>query len=186
MDEQLQSEYDFLNFSKDHYIKTNLTRDENIEFSDKIIKINKYGFKQERNIIITDKALYNLKKTALKRRIDLKAIKGITLSKNTDEFVIHCSGDDYDYQYISPKKKTIIEILAKYYYNINGEELKLFELNVKSLNTFVTTKNEKRNSINSSRMPRTSCISVGEYIYGTKSKVIVQKKQATVKKTGKI
>jgi len=186
MDEQLQSEYDFLNFSKDHYIKTNLTRDENIEFSDKIIKVNKFGFKQERNIIITDKALYNLKKTALKRRIDLKAIKGITLSKNTDEFVIHCSGDDYDYQYISPKKKTIIEILAKYYYNINGEELKLFELNVKSLNTFVTTKNEKRNSINSSRMPRTSCISVGEYIYGTKSKVIVQKKQATVKKTGKI
>ena len=35
-------------------------------------------------------------------------------------------------------------------------------------------------------MPRTSCIIVGEYIYGTKSKVIVQKKQATVKKTGKI
>ena len=54
MDEQLQSEYDFLNFSKDHYIKTNVTRDEQIEFSDKILKINKFGFKQERNIIITD------------------------------------------------------------------------------------------------------------------------------------
>ena len=186
MDEQLQSEYDFLNFSNDHYIKTNLTRDENIEFSDKVIKINKYGIKQERNLIITDKALYNLKKTALKRRIDLKAIKGITLSKTSDEFVIHCNDEDYDYQFISSKKKTIVEILAKYYYNINGEELKLFELNVGSLNTFVTSKKDKAKSKNSSRMPRTSCISIGEYIYGTKSKVIVQKKQSTVKKTGKI
>ena len=158
MEEQLQSEYDFLNFSKDHYIKTNVTREEKIEFSDKVVKINKFGFKQERNLVITDKALYNLKKTQLKRRIDLKAIKGITLAKSTDEFVIHCNDEDYDYQYISPKKKTIVEILAKYYYNINGEELKLFELNV----------------------------SIGEYIYGAKNKTIVQKKQSTVKKTGKI
>ena len=73
------SEYDFLNFSKDNYITKNITRNESIQFSDKIIKINKYGFKQERNIIITDKGIYNLKKTTLKRRIDLKTIKGITL-----------------------------------------------------------------------------------------------------------
>ena len=39
---------------------------------------------------------------------------------------------------------------------------------------------------NSSRMPRTNCISIGEYIYGTKSKNVIQKKQATMKKTGKI
>ena len=171
MDEQLQSEYDFLNYSKDHYIKTNVTRDENIEFSDKIIKINTYGFKQERNIIITDKALYNLKKTTLKRRIDLKAIKGITLSKTSDEFVIHCNDEDYDYQYVSAKKKTIVEILAKYYYNINGQELKLFELNVGSLSTFVTSKKEKTKEKNASRMPRTSCISIGEYIYGLNQKL---------------
>ena len=185
MDES-QSEYDFLNFSKDHYIKTNVTRDESIQFSDKIFKINKYGFKQERNIIITDKGIYNLRKTTLKRRIDLKSIKGITLSKISDEFVIHCNDEEYDYQYISAKKKTIVEIIAKYYYNIIGEELKLFELNVSSLSTFVTTKKEKMKEKNSSRMPRTNCISIGEYIYGTKSKNVIQKKQATMKKTGKI
>lgn len=72
--------------------------------------------------------------------------------------------------------------MAKYYYNINGEELKLFELNVNSLNTFVTSKNEKIKDKSKSRMPRTSCISIGEYIYGTKNKSIVQKKQATVKR----
>ena len=61
--EDLQSEYDFLNYSKDNYIKTNITRDESIQFSDKIFKINKYGFKQERNIIITDKGIYNINNT---------------------------------------------------------------------------------------------------------------------------
>ena len=34
-------------------------------------------------------------------------------------------------------------------------------------------------------MPRTNCI-IGEYIFGTKNKSIVLKKQATIKKTGKI
>ena len=123
-----QSEYDFLNYTKDHHINASVTRGEKIEFSDTIIKINKYGFKQNRNIIITDKAVYNLKKTSLRRRIDLKSIKGITLSKTCNEFVIHCKDEEYDYQYVSAKKKTIVEILAKDYFNINEEELKIFEL----------------------------------------------------------
>ena len=35
-------------------------------------------------------------------------------------------------------------------------------------------------------MQRTNCQNIGEYIYGTKSKNVIQKKQATMKKTGKI
>ena len=76
-------------------------RDENIELCDKIIKINKFGFKQEHKIIITDKALYNIKKISWKRWKDLKATKGITLSKASNEFITHCNDEDYDYQYIS-------------------------------------------------------------------------------------
>ena len=109
-----------------------------------------------------------MKKTTLKRRIDLKSIKGITISKTSDEFVIHCNDEEYDYHYISAKKKTIVEIIAKYFYNLLSEELKLFELNLSSLSTFVTTKKEKMKEKNSSRMPRTNCITVGEYIYGAK------------------
>ena len=120
--EETSSEYDFLNFSKDHHIKTNVTRDEQIDFSDKLYKYNKFGFKQERNIIITDKGIYNLKKKDLKRRIDIKSIKGITISKTSDELVIHCNDEEYDYQYISSKKKTIVEIIAKHYFHLVGEE----------------------------------------------------------------
>ena len=121
--EESSSEYDFLNFAKDHYIKTNVARDEAIEFSDKVYKYNKFGFKQERNILITNKGIYNLKKKELKRRIDIKSIKGITIAKQSDEFVIHCNDEEYDYQYISPKKKTIVEIIAKHYFHLIGEEL---------------------------------------------------------------
>ena len=70
-----QSEYDFLNFTKDYSIKNNITRDEEIQFSDKVQKINKNGWKQGRNMLLTDKAIYNLKKTSLKRRIVLFTAK---------------------------------------------------------------------------------------------------------------
>ena len=36
-----QSEYDYLNFFKDYTIKNNITREEEIQFSDKIFKVNK-------------------------------------------------------------------------------------------------------------------------------------------------
>ena len=170
-----QSEYDFLNFAKDYSIKNNITREEEIQFSDRIKKINKNGWKQDRNIIITDHAIYNLKKNNLKRRIDYKAIMGITLSKLSDEFVIHCEDIDYDYQYISPRKKTIIEIIAKNYEIIKEEELQLFEIGVKSLNTFVTTKKEKEKQQNLTRMPKTGQISVKDYLFGNQSKTDVKR-----------
>ena len=175
-----QSEYDFLNFTKDYSIKNNITRDEEIQFSDKVQKINKNGWKQGRNMLLTDKAIYNLKKTSLKRRIDYKTVMGITLSKQSDEFVIHCEDIDYDYHYISPRKKMIVEIIAKNYQIIKEEELKLFEINVKTLNTFVTTKKEKEKQQKLSRMPKTGQISVKDYLFGNKSKTdvnIVQPKK---------
>ena len=169
-----QSEYDFLNLSKNYTIKNNITREEEIQFSDKILKINKHNWKQERNILITDKAIYNLKKLSLKRRIDFKTVIGITLSKQSDEFVIHCNDIDYDYHYISQRKKIIVEIIAKNYELINEEELKLFELPVKSLATIVTTKKEKEKQKNTTRMPKTNNISVNDYLFGNKSKTDIK------------
>ena len=164
-----QSEYDFLNLSKNYTIKSNITREEEIQFSDKIIKINNRGWKQERNIIITDKAIYNLKKFSLKRRIDLKTVIGISVSKVSDEFVIHCNDIDYDYQYSSKRKRTILEIITKNYELINEEELKLFELSVKNLSTFVTTKKEKEKQKNFTRMPNKNSVNIKDYLFGSQS-----------------
>ena len=55
------SDKDHLNFKNEKNIKS-IIGDEKLLFSDKLIKINRYGLSQERNILITDKAIYNLKK----------------------------------------------------------------------------------------------------------------------------
>ena len=52
---------DYLNFAKEKSL-SNIIRDEEVLFTDKINKINRYGLTQERNILITNKAIYNLKK----------------------------------------------------------------------------------------------------------------------------
>ncbi len=175
-----QSEYDFLDLWKDISIKKDIIKEEIIKFSDKVMKINKYGFKQERNILVTDKAIYNLKKTSLKRRIDFKAIVGITVSKLSNEFVIHGKDIDYDYHFISPRKKTIIEIIAKNYKAINKEELALFEINEKSLAKYVTTKLEKEKRKGLIKIPRTNSIDVEEYLFGNNSSTDVQAKNQEV------
>ena len=104
VDKNIKNEYDFLSFEGDKDIKK-LINEETILFTDKVGKINEYGFNQERNILITEKAIYNIKKKSLKRRIDINALKGLTISKAIDsnEFVIHGNEAEYDYYYISSK-----------------------------------------------------------------------------------
>ena len=52
---------DHLNFRKDRDILKEI-KDEVLLLSDKIIKINRYGLSQERNIVVTNKSIYNIKK----------------------------------------------------------------------------------------------------------------------------
>ena len=52
---------DYLNFANESSLN-NIIKDEELLFTDKINKINRYGLTQERNIIITENAIYNLKK----------------------------------------------------------------------------------------------------------------------------
>ena len=179
------SEYDFLNFEKDNYIKTNITKEEEIQFSDKITKINKSGWKQGRYLLITDKAIYNLKNKTLKRRIEYKTVMGLTLAKQSEEFVIHCEDNDYDYHYIYSNRPLIVELISKNYEIMRNEELKLFEINVKNLYDFVTTKKEKEKRQNYSRMPKTGKINLKNYLAKNKSKIntSLPPKKDTIKST---
>jgi serum/glucocorticoid-regulated kinase 2 len=117
--------------------------------------------------VITNKGIYNLKKkckinkinkilkTALKRRIEIEGIRGITVSKIIDDFVIHGNDDEYDYHYVSQRRKRIIEYIAKAFRDLTGQELKFCEVEIKSLKGFVTSKNEKKKDKNFSKMPKT-------------------------------
>jgi len=95
---------DHLSFGGEPDILSLFDKDEKLLFSDKIYKFNPFDWKQERNIVITNKFVYNLKKKSLKRKINLKNITAITssLNKESQEFVLHVPSE-YDYRYTSPR-----------------------------------------------------------------------------------
>ena len=99
-----EGEFDFLKFGKDKNLKKYFSN-EIIYYSDKIKKTNDRGKVQDRNIILTNKAIYNFHSTTFRRRIPLMSLLAITVSSTLDEFIVHFADDEYDYHYISPKKK---------------------------------------------------------------------------------
>lgn len=87
---------------------------EEVLFSDFVIKINRKGKEQTRTILITNHAVYNLMAnnySKCKRRIVHSEIAAITTSTTTKEFVLHVPSS-YDYRYKSAKKDQIVQILT--------------------------------------------------------------------------
>jgi hypothetical protein len=119
---------------------------------------------QERNILITNKAVYNLKNKELKRRIEISSLKGITVTKTTEEFVLHGMDLEYDYNYVSPKRKIIVQLIADAYNEGKKQDIAFCELNEKSLKRVVTLKDEKKKDLSFSRMPLSGLSSVRDYI----------------------
>ena len=80
---------------------------------------------------------------------------GITISTQTDEFVIHGMGGEaeYDYYYVYSKKKKLIENIAKPFRAIMNRDLILCELDQKSLKSIVTTKKQKKKDANFTMLP---------------------------------
>ena len=143
--------HDLLNINEDNSILS-LLKNEKLYYSDVITKINHYGLSQERSIILTDVALYNMKKKELKRRIPYKEILGITFSNLSNEFVIHGNNCQYDYHYNSQDKNLIISLIIFFYDEDNKSQIKLCEVPEKSLKNFVTRKKDKQKDSSYSKM----------------------------------
>lgn len=132
-------------------------------FSDKLNKINKYGFSQERNILVTNKGVYNLKKKELKRRIDINTLKGITASKFNDEFVLHGNDLEYDYYFISPRKKIIVQIIDEAYFALKQTHILFCLLEEKNLKKVVTLKDEKKKDLSFTRMSQVNLSDICQF-----------------------
>ena len=84
-----------------------------------VTKYNRFGMKQERAVMITNKKFYNVHKksnplnwiaiTEVNRKILIASINGLTMSSKSDsfEFVIHVR-DQYDYRFMSTNFRDII------------------------------------------------------------------------------
>ena len=128
----------------DKEIENKIPKGEKIIFCDSIIKINKKLVEQKRNLIITQKALYNFKDKTLKRRLQIKDIFGLTTSKNSEEFVIHGEGGEYDYHYKYQNKRKIIQILAAVCYSEKSRKLNFALVKDENLHNYVTLINDKK------------------------------------------
>mmetsp|Transcript_5536 Transcript_5536/g.11380 ORF Transcript_5536/g.11380 Transcript_5536/m.11380 type:complete len:583 (+) Transcript_5536:118-1866(+) len=98
---------------------------EQVYFSDFLVKINPRDKPQERVLLITDRAIYNLLPTdysKCKRRIPLEAVDFLTVSQASDEFVLHVPSE-YDYRMMSLRKAEVVSVLQKVFQSCTGEEL---------------------------------------------------------------
>ena len=97
---------------------------EEVRFSDFIVKINPQEKPQERVLLITNKAIYNLLPSDYgrsKRRIAIEMLGMVTVSQLSDEFVLHVPSE-YDYRLMSLRKREVIECLQQCYKECTGRE----------------------------------------------------------------
>ena len=120
---------------------------EQVLLSAKVYKYNKRVKRQERSILITTRAIYNICDDSItslmsifcitskiKRRIDITRLTGITISNLSCEFVLHIASE-YDYRLACPTKrdKIIMAICQAYclnrrqktlpfYFKVTGDE----------------------------------------------------------------
>ena len=158
-----QITYDILNWSKDKDI-LNIIQNETLYYSNKIQKINHYNISQERFLVLTNEALYNIQKKKLKRKMKYNEIRGITFSKSSQEFVVHGIDGEYDYHFQSPEKNILICLIAKFYEDQTNLNLKLCEVPEKSLKIYVTGKKEKKKDGNYTKMDETYVINTKSFI----------------------
>lgn len=166
---------DHLNLFKDPDI-LKMIGDETLIFTGKITKENRFWTKQERNILVTNIAIYNMKKKEVKRRIDISKIRGLTVSKQSDEFVIHGNNDEYDYLLISHNKGQLVKVIDNAYYTLTDQHLLFSQLNTKNLSSVVTTKKEKKKDPDVSKMNVDELSDITQY---TSTIVICEQLQGT-------
>ena len=93
--------------------KSHLVNNEKVFFSCLVTKYNDLGYRQERSLVLTSHAFYNLKKTKIRRRIAYDTLDALTVSTMSSEFVLHVK-NSYDYRLLSfEKKNDIIETILK-------------------------------------------------------------------------
>ena len=154
---------DFLNWENNQEITTKIGN-EKIIFSDKIKKKAFLALFQDRNILITNKAVYFSKKIELKKRINIEYLYGITYSNGTNQFVIHFDENCFDFLILSEKRDKIIRLLNDLYEEIKKKEL-LFSIKPDSdLSKYVVFKKEKKTNPHLCKLDKNDLYPIKEFL----------------------
>jgi len=134
----------------------NFPEQEKVILSVNLVKINKRGKEQDRALLITDKAIYNLKPKdygKCQRRIDLEKVVSVTVSKTSEEFAIHIP-EEYDYRYKSEHKDRICKILGDLYLKKEGKKLAINVTDNADVSAVIVTKDVARLQTREQRLHR--------------------------------
>ena len=144
--EIIMDAHDQMSLASDRAFNKALAPNESLLLSCKVIKFNKRNRAQERTIVVTSKAILNLKGKKIQRRIEIDSVIGITKSKHSDEFIVHCPSE-YDYRFSSVMKDQIVNLLVKATKNLNGKTLYIWETQELNLKDLATTKADRKKGI---------------------------------------
>ena len=95
----------------------------------------------------------------------------VTVSKLTNEFVIHGSDNEYDYDYVSNDRTKIIGIINNAYYDIKKQNLKFCQVDETTLKEHVTLKKEKKNDPYFTRFKMEACTNIEDFLKQDKTYV---------------
>lgn len=132
---------------------------EKVQLSQALLKINRKGREQQRVLLITDKALYNLMPrdmTKCRRRIRLENIASATFSTVTTEFAIHIP-EEYDYRFkpsLPEDSLRIKNMLQDVYQRKCAAPLSCRTVDIASLDEVTVTKDVARLQTREERLRR--------------------------------
>jgi serum/glucocorticoid-regulated kinase 2 len=130
-----------------------LVNNEEVYYSTTITKFNDDGYRQERNLVLTEQAIYNFKSKTIKRRVQYEKLDAITRSTNSSEFVFHIRNEN-DYRFSSyTRRNEIIETVLFILCRVRklAQAFKIYEVDLINLNTVMTT--HKMQKLNQFRRP---------------------------------
>jgi len=120
-----------------------------VQYSALVIKVNRRDRPQERVLMLTNRAVYNLMPTnyaRCKRRIPLVLVDSVTVSAHaqSNEFVLHVPSE-YDYRLISLHRPKLLQCLKHFWKLLNrGSELMVQSSERRDLKTLTVTKGYTR------------------------------------------
>jgi myosin I len=100
-------------------------KDQRILYSGIVAKVNKRYTVQNRKMIITEKAIYNMDDSGyhINRRIPIEKLESVHVSQMKDGFFILRVPDEYDYFHTSSQKTEILKVLCDQYKKMTGRTL---------------------------------------------------------------
>ena len=150
----------------DNYLIKKIIGEEEIHFSD-IISEKSIGFfsqTKERRLIISNKSIYIFKEYKQKVKTTIENIIGIIISKYSDQFIIQCNQNEYNYFLISSKRKEIIEILENAFESLLHQELQFFISDDKDLSNLFNEIKNKNIAQNNFIIDKYKLMSIREFI----------------------